>query len=77
MSMDVKGELTPNEASWHELHPKQQSQSNALKPIVTSPMSDEGGLDLDRIWKGIQRRYVRRSCGAGLDPLHMKAASTF
>jgi polysaccharide biosynthesis transport protein len=57
MSMDVKGELTPNEASWHELHPKQQSQSNALKPIVTSPISDEGGLDLDRIWKGIQRRW--------------------
>jgi succinoglycan biosynthesis transport protein ExoP len=56
MSMDTKGELTPDDANWQERHPTHQSPPKALKLAGVDSSADEGGLDLDRIWKTIQRR---------------------
>jgi polysaccharide biosynthesis transport protein len=56
MSIVVKRASNSNDDNWQESPPEQRSQSKALSSGLTAANSDEGGLDLDRVWRAIRRR---------------------
>jgi polysaccharide biosynthesis transport protein len=56
MSIVVKPSQ-PNEDNWRESPADRSSQSKALSSAMTvAANSEEGGLDLDRLWRAIRRR---------------------
>jgi polysaccharide biosynthesis transport protein len=57
MSIVVKRESKPDEDNWHESATVPRSQSKALSTSVTlDPNAEEGGLDIDRVWRALRRR---------------------
>ena len=57
MSIVVKRASQPNEDNWQEHPTENRSQSKAVNSAMTmAANSEEGGLDLDRVWRAIRRR---------------------
>ncbi|WP_309739459.1 Wzz/FepE/Etk N-terminal domain-containing protein [Chamaesiphon sp. OTE_20_metabat_361] len=53
----VKRASQPNEDNWRDSHLDQRSQSKAIGSAMTlAADAEEGGLDLDRVWRAIRRR---------------------
>ena len=57
MNIVVKRASQPNEDNWQENSSEQRPQPKALSSAITlAANSEEGGLDLDRVWRAIRRR---------------------
>ena len=57
MGIIVNRESKSDDDNWQESSSAQSSQSKALNSgIILANGSEEGGLDLDRVWRAIRRR---------------------